>query len=57
MSKGKFTVNEGGKLIPFNRLFWSNRPRHRKLDWQPDMEQAFRKAKVALSEAVILAHP
>ena len=32
-------------------------PKHRKLDWQPDMEQAFKKAKVALSEAAILAHP
>ena len=33
------------------------RPKHRKLDWQPDMEQAFKEAKVALSEAAILAHP
>ena len=42
-------------------------PKHRKLNWQPDMEQAFKKAKVAeaaileakvaMSEAAILAHP
>ena len=32
-------------------------PKHRKLDWQPDMEQAFKEAKVALSDATILAHP
>ena len=30
---------------------------HRQLDWRPDMEQAFKEAKVALSEAAILAHP
>ena len=32
-------------------------PKHRKLDRQPDMEQAFKEAKVALSDAAILAHP
>ena len=32
-------------------------PKHRKLNWRTDMEQAFKEAKVALSEAVILAHP
>ena len=32
-------------------------PNHRKLNWQPDMEQAFKEAKVALSQAAILAQP
>ena len=31
-------------------------PKHRKLDWQPDMEQSFKEAKVALSQVAILAH-
>ena len=32
-------------------------PKHRKLDWWPDIEQSFKKAKVDLSEKAILAHP
>ena len=32
-------------------------PKHRKLNWQPDMEHAFKEAKVALSEAAIPPHP
>ena len=33
------------------------KPKHRKVGWQPDMEKAFKKAKVSLSQAAILATP
>ena len=32
-------------------------PKQKKLDWQPDLEQAIKKAKVALFVTDILVHP
>ena len=43
--------------MPLTNATKGGGPKHRKLDWQPDMEQAFKKAKVALSKAAILTHP
>ena len=53
----RFIKGAASILKPLTDATKGGGPKHRKLEWQPDMEQAFRKAKVALSEAAILAHP
>ena len=51
----RFIRGAASILNPLTYVTKSGGPKHRKLDWQPGMEQVFQKAKVALSEAAILA--
>ena len=53
----RFIRGAASILKPLTDATKGGGPKHRLLDWRPDMEQAFREAKVALSEAAILAHP
>ena len=52
----RFIKGGASILKPLTDVMKGGGPKHRKLDWQPDMEKAFKKAKVALSEVAILAH-
>ena len=47
----RFIKGAASILKPLTDAMKGARPKHRKLDWRTDMEQAFKKAKVALSEA------